>query len=134
MSVPSIDRKVSGHIFVCYGYRCWLFLRLWYLILELFRPCGILELFRPCGILELFRPCGIFGIVPTVWYFGIVPTVWYFGIVQTVWYFVVFILVLTQLRERPFNLKGGLWFFSKKIFWFWWREKKNLIQSFCHIT
>ena len=20
------------------------------------------------------------------------------------------------LRERPFNLKGGLWFFSKKIF------------------
>jgi hypothetical protein len=38
------------------------------------------------------------------------------------------------LRERPFNLKGGLWFFSKKIFWFpmllekifwfWWRKKK----------
>jgi hypothetical protein len=38
----------------------------------------------------------------------------------------------------------GLWFFSKKklwfpillkkIFWFWWREKNNLIQSFCHIT
>jgi hypothetical protein len=21
----------------------------------------------------------------------------------------------------------------KKIFWFWWREKKNLFQSFCHI-
>ena len=22
----------------------------------------------------------------------------------------------------------------KKIFWFWWRKKKNLIQSICHIT
>jgi hypothetical protein len=21
-----------------------------------------------------------------------------------------------RIRERPFNLKGGLWFFSKKIF------------------
>ena len=20
----------------------------------------------------------------------------------------------------------------KKIFWFWWRKKNNLIQSFCH--
>jgi len=20
--------------------------------------------------------------------------------------------------------RGGLWFFSKKIFWFWWRKKK----------
>ena len=38
------------------------------------------------------------------------------------------------LRERPFNLGEGLWFFSKKIFWFpmllkkifwfWWRKKK----------
>jgi hypothetical protein len=25
---------------------------------------------------------------------------------------------LAIVRERPFNLKGGLWFFSKKIFWF----------------
>jgi hypothetical protein len=50
-----------------------------------------------------------------------------------------------RLREWPFHLKGGLWFFSKKIFWFpmllkkifgfWWRKKNNnLIQSFCHIT
>ena len=38
------------------------------------------------------------------------------------------------IRDGPFNLKGGLWFFSKKIFWFsvllkkifwfWWRKKK----------
>ena len=38
------------------------------------------------------------------------------------------------LRERPFNLKGGYVFFSKKIFWFpmllkkifwlWWRKKR----------
>ena len=47
--------------------------------------------------------------------------------------------------ERPFNLKGGgLWFFSKKIFWFPMflkkilimveEKKNNLIQSFCQIT
>ena len=50
---------------------------------------------------------------------------------------------LKLFRDGPFNFQGGLWFFSKKIFWFpmllkkifwfWWR-KKNLIQSFCHIT
>ena len=43
-------------------------------------------------------------------------------------------LPVYYVRERPFNLKGGLWFFSKKIFWFtmllkkifwfWWRKKK----------
>jgi hypothetical protein len=43
--------------------------------------------------------------------------------------------MMLLVRERPFNLKGGgLWFFSKKIFWFpmllknifwfWWRKKK----------
>ena len=26
------------------------------------------------------------------------------------------LLLTIILRERPFNLKGGLWFFSKKIF------------------
>jgi hypothetical protein len=25
-------------------------------------------------------------------------------------------LLMNIIRERPFNLKGGLWFFSKKIF------------------
>jgi hypothetical protein len=35
----------------------------------------------------------------------------------------------SPFRERPFNLKGEggglmLWFFSKTIFWFWWRGKK----------
>jgi hypothetical protein len=49
------------------------------------------------------------------------------------------------LRDGPFNLQGGVCFFSKKIFWFpmllkkifwfWWRKKNNnLIQSFRHIT
>ena len=49
------------------------------------------------------------------------------------------------LRERPFNLKrgGGLWFFPKqnsdsqccwKNILIMVEEKKNLIQSFCHIT
>ena len=49
-------------------------------------------------------------------------------------------------RERPFNLKGGLWFFSKKknilipnvaeknILILVEEKKDNLIQSFCHIT
>ena len=49
-----------------------------------------------------------------------------------------------SLRERPFNLKGGLWFFSKKNILIpnvaekniliLVEEKKNLIQNFCHIT
>jgi hypothetical protein len=41
------DRKVNAnsHVFVCYGYRLCLFLRFWYLILKLFRQCGILILF-----------------------------------------------------------------------------------------
>jgi hypothetical protein len=31
--------------------------------------------------------------------------------------FLVFSVVQTvYVRERPFNLKGGVWFFSKKIF------------------
>ena len=34
-------RKVNGHVFVCYGYLICVFLRFWYLILELFRQCGI---------------------------------------------------------------------------------------------
>jgi hypothetical protein len=44
-----------------------------------------------------------------------------------------------MVRERPFNLKGGLCFFSKKIFWFqmllkkilwfWWRKKKINIPT-----
>ena len=49
------------------------------------------------------------------------------------------------IRERPFNLKGGLWFFSKKnilipnvaeenILILVEEKKNNLIQSFCHIT
>ena len=52
--------------------------------------------------------------------------------------------IIVQVRERPFNLKGGLWFFSKKIFLIpnvaekniliLVEEKKNLIQSFCNIT
>ena len=48
-------------------------------------------------------------------------------------------------RERPFNLKGGLWFFSKKknlipnvaeknILILVEEKNNNLIQSFCHIT
>ena len=48
-------------------------------------------------------------------------------------------------RERPFNLKGGLWFFSKKnilipnvaeknILILVEKKNNNLIQSFCHIT
>jgi hypothetical protein len=50
-----------------------------------------------------------------------------------------------QIRERPFNLIGGLWFFSKKnilipnvadknILILVKENKNNLIQSFCHIT
>jgi hypothetical protein len=48
------------------------------------------------------------------------------------------------VREQPFNLKGGLWFFSKKVLIPNVAEKNililveeknnNLIQSFCHIT
>ena len=48
-----------------------------------------------------------------------------------------FRLLLSMVRERPFNLKGGggVCFFSKnifwfpmllkKIFWFWWRKKNS---------
>ena len=42
---PVEDRNVSGHVFVCQGYRLCLFLWFWYLILELFRYCAILLLF-----------------------------------------------------------------------------------------
>ena len=49
-----------------------------------------------------------------------------------------------KLGNDHLTWRGGLCFFSKKIFWFlmllkkifwfWWRKKKNnLIQSFCHI-
>jgi hypothetical protein len=49
------------------------------------------------------------------------------------------------IREQPFNLKGGLCFFSKKnilipnvaeknILILVEEKKNNLIQSFCHIT
>jgi hypothetical protein len=49
------------------------------------------------------------------------------------------------VRERPFNLKGGVMVFSKKnilipnvaeknILILVEEEKNNLIQSFCHIT
>ena len=34
-------RKVNGHVFVCQGYRFCLFLRFLYLILELYRQCGL---------------------------------------------------------------------------------------------
>ena len=51
------------------------------------------------------------------------------------------IAFVSYLRERPFNLKGGgVWFFSKKIFWFpmmlkkifwfWWRNKKKSDSEF----
>ena len=43
-----------------------------------------------------------------------------------------------EIRDGPFNFQGGLWFFSKqifwfpmllkKIFWFWWREKKSVSE------
>ena len=50
-----------------------------------------------------------------------------------------------HIRERPFNLKGGLWVFSKKnilipnvaeknILILVEEKKNNLIPSFCHIT
>ena len=50
-----------------------------------------------------------------------------------------------NVRERPFNLKGGSWIFSKKIILIpnvaekniltlVEEKKNNLIQSFCHIT
>jgi hypothetical protein len=50
-----------------------------------------------------------------------------------------------QIRERPFNLIGGLWICSKKnilipnvadknILILVKENKNNLIQSFCHIT
>ena len=35
------ERKVRGHVFVCWGYQFCLFLRYCYFILELFRHCGI---------------------------------------------------------------------------------------------
>ena len=39
------------------------------------------------------------------------------------------------LRERPFNLNGGVMvFFLKKYSDFGGGKKNNLIQSFCHIT
>ena len=52
---------------------------------------------------------------------------------------------IDSIRERPFNLKGGLWFFSKKnilipnvaeknILILVEEKNNNLIQSFCHIT
>ena len=104
---------------------CISFLRLWYLILELFRHCGILGLFRQCGIfdefrhcgyLEYFRPCGIleylvvrtlwyFRIVLIVWYFRMVKTVWYFWIVQKVWYFRI-VPTVRYLRIVP-----SVWYF-----------------------
>jgi hypothetical protein len=33
-------RKVTGPVRGCYGYRLYLFLRFWYLILEFYRHCG----------------------------------------------------------------------------------------------
>ena len=98
---------------VWYFFFC-LFLWFWYLILELFRMCGIffclflwfwyliLELFRMCGIsflwplsiILIFNP----GIVPNVWYlifFFFLPlsTILIFdpGIVANVWYFLFFL-------------------------------------------
>ena len=53
-----MTRKESGNVYVL-GTSICLFLRFWYLILELFRHRGILELFRHRGILELFRHRGI---------------------------------------------------------------------------
>jgi hypothetical protein len=55
------------------------------------------------------------------------------------------IIKYLAIREQPFNLKGGLWFFSKKnilipnvteknIVILVEEKKNNLIQSFCHIT
>jgi hypothetical protein len=52
---------------------------------------------------------------------------------------------LWSFRDRPFNLQGGLWFFSKKnimipnvaennILILVEEKKNNLIQSFCHVT
>jgi hypothetical protein len=41
LASQSIDRKVNGHLFVCYGYRICLCLRFFYWILELFQQCGI---------------------------------------------------------------------------------------------
>jgi hypothetical protein len=39
------------------------------------------------------------------------------------------------VRERPFNLKGGVMvFFLKKYSDFGGGKKNNLIKSFCHIT
>jgi hypothetical protein len=59
--------------------------------------------------------------------------VWIYLSLVTLWRGTIHLLTkFTLLRERPFNLKGGLWFFSKKIFWFpmllkkifwfWWRK------------
>jgi hypothetical protein len=60
-------------------FRCCLFFRFFYLILEVFRMCGIFGsvptvwYFWKCSdcvvFLEVFRLCGIFGSVPNVWYF-----------------------------------------------------------------
>ena len=37
-----LARKLRGHVCVCYGYQCCLFLRLFYWIMEFFRRCVIL--------------------------------------------------------------------------------------------
>jgi hypothetical protein len=53
--------------------------------------------------------------------------------------------IMCNIRERPFNLKGGLWVFfflnilipnvaEQNILILMEEKNNNLIQSFCHIT
>ena len=67
-------RKVSGHVFVCKGYRFFIFLWFFYCILELFRQCGIV--------------CFLFFVFCFLFYFFISILDWW--TVLTVWYFLFF--------------------------------------------
>ena len=50
------------------------------------------------------------------------------------------VLLYLDIREQPFNLKGLIWFYPKKIFWFpmllkkifwfWWRKIKKSDSEF----
>ena len=97
-------RKVSSNAYMCKECPFCLFLRFWYLILELFWQCGIFCFSRFCNCSDsvvffwFSRFCMCSDSVVFFYFldFVIVQTVWYFVgfldfvIVHTVWYFLVF--------------------------------------------
>ena len=102
IEVP-IPSQESEHFFVCIcvlGYRFFLFLRFWYLILEWLLTVWYFSIDFGMALTVWYFSID-FGMVLTVWYFsidfGMVLTVWYFsidfGMALTVWYFLSFILL-----------------------------------------